>query len=448
MPSSALSQGVNTLADFITNTSGQCKWKGQVLDRGGPLRALRIHEATLASVQMRNETLATIAKLREPLDPVLAMQDRVAMAYEPLRSHESLVSNAVAEMVALSARQDEALRLALGPLRDFESLRLAELLQTLAADADRISSIAVRAAASFRYPELNETSRVIADMLAKNDEAFERLSSYQDSIQSAMDAIQAPWIKAENALQSVSAFTDLHAMAADLARFAPFDGRLVRQLRGGLGDWRDHLALPEGVGDSLRLRSDFYVDRGFDPELTEFPNAVFEQTLERGQLRQPIPPIDDPFIEEVPSPDDANNDGLVRTNWAHDRITRLELHVRVLIEREMKAVVGDNWIRQRVPGPMRDAWAAKRGKAIQAGEKPLDLIHYADFTDYRVLIERRDNWNEVFKPVFGRKEDIRESWQRLFPIRIATMHARLISQDDELLLVVETKRILKAIGVL
>ena len=39
-----------------------------------------------------------------------------------------------------------------------------------------------------------------------------------------------------------------------------------------------------------------------------------------------------------------------------------------------------------------------------------------------------------------------ESFQRLFPVRIATMHARLINWDDELLLLVETKRVLRAIG--
>ena len=51
----------------------------------------------------------------------------------------------------------------------------------------------------------------------------------------------------------------------------------------------------------------------------------------------------------------------------------------------------------------------------------------------------------MFKPVFGRAEDVRESFQRLFPVRITTMHARLITRDDELLLLVETKRVLKAI---
>jgi len=54
----------------------------------------------------------------------------------------------------------------------------------------------------------------------------------------------------------------------------------------------------------------------------------------------------------------------------------------------------------------------------------------------------------VFKAIFRRKESVRESWQRLYPIRLSTMHACLISQDDELYLAAEVKRILMAIGVL
>jgi hypothetical protein len=42
---------------------------------------------------------------------------------------------------------------------------------------------------------------------------------------------------------------------------------------------------------------------------------------------------------------------------------------------------------------------------------------------------------------FRREEDVRESFQRLHPLRIATMHARLLTQDDEVFLSVEVNRI-------
>lgn len=47
-------------------------------------------------------------------------------------------------------------------------------------------------------------------------------------------------------------------------------------------------------------------------------------------------------------------------------------------------------------------------------------------------------------PVHLPFEDSGESFQ--FPLRIATTHARLIKSDDELLLLVEMRRTLRAIG--
>ena len=62
-----------------------------------------------------------------------------------------------------------------------------------------------------------------------------------------------------------------------------------------------------------------------------------------------------------------------------------------------------------------------------------------------LVICRRDNWRQVFSPYFERAETVRESFQRLYPIRLDTMHARPITQDDELLLYVETKRLMQRI---
>jgi hypothetical protein len=113
----------------------------------------------------------------------------------------------------------------------------------------------------------------------------------------------------------------------------------------------------------------------------------------------------------------------------------------------MKAAFGEHWIKHRVPGEMRKSWQDKRQKAQDNGGKNWSLIAYADFTDYETIITRNDNWSAVFKSVFDRPELVRESFQRLYPIRLCTMHARIITQDDELYLHVETMRLLKAIGV-
>jgi Swt1-like HEPN len=95
---------------------------------------------------------------------------------------------------------------------------------------------------------------------------------------------------------------------------------------------------------------------------------------------------------------------------------------------------------------MLEEWREKKEKALKAGQPEFALIQYADFSDYKVIIERADNWAKAFKPVFQRQDDVRESLQRLYPVRIATAHARPITREDALMLVVETTRLLKAIG--
>lgn len=99
-----------------------------------------------------------------------------------------------------------------------------------------------------------------------------------------------------------------------------------------------------------------------------------------------------------------------------------------------------------MPNGVYDQWQEKKKKGEQAGGKEWPLITYADFRDYVLIIGRSDNWKMVFQRFFGRLENVRESLQRLYPIRVSTMHARLISQNDELLLYSETRRLVKAIG--
>ena len=73
------------------------------------------------------------------------------------------------------------------------------------------------------------------------------------------------------------------------------------------------------------------------------------------------------------------------------------------------------------------------------------MTHYLDFTDYSRIIDKTDNWKEVFQPVFGQREGIKEALQRLQPLRLATMHARSVSTFELLNLLVESKRIAIAI---
>lgn len=108
-----------------------------------------------------------------------------------------------------------------------------------------------------------------------------------------------------------------------------------------------------------------------------------------------------------------NSDELLRNKTAFNRLQQFEMTIRRFIAAAMTAAFGDDWMIRQLPTGMLDSWKKKQQSAVKAGADPLHLIDYADFTDYLPIIERKDNWSRIFKSIFGRPEDIRESLQRL-----------------------------------
>ena len=110
----------------------------------------------------------------------------------------------------------------------------------------------------------------------------------------------------------------------------------------------------------------------------------------------------------------------------------------------MTGAFSDDWMDHRLPNGILDSWKQKQQSDLKTDVEVQPLIEYADFTDYQRIIELRLNWSTVFKQYSGRPEDTRESLQRLYPVRLASIHARIINTDDILLLMVETKRVVKS----
>lgn len=294
----------------------------------------------------------------------------------------------------------------------------------------------------FRRPELEEIGR-----LAQGAQCIGTLAAsvfgqgrLGGALEAAMGAMHSPWLNIEHVDRSARAFAQLQAIGQIVNECAPFGATLGRSLRPGLGDWRDRVTVPLDQFMDPAARSDFYIRQGFDPTLTDFTVRAFEESVDAAGLGEPCEPA--PSVEAENQIDD---DGFVRARTAFDRLQRFEIVLRRFIEKVMCATYGNGWMKHQLPNGMLDAWRAKRDAAVKAGAAECPLIEYADFADYRQIIERSDNWKAVFKPVFGRPEDVRESLQRLFPVRIATMHARIVTLDDELLLLVETKRVMRAI---
>ena len=295
-------------------------------------------------------------------------------------------------------------------------------------------------------PDISEFRGLAGDALVASKFSLGLPGGFSTALQEAMEQMRSPWLNMEHVLDSARGFAELQAVGASINAFAAFDDTVVLRLRTVLGDWRDAMPVLPSIADDLVARTTFYRERGVDPNLTDFPASAFDEGTVIARLKEPAPMLVEIYDFSIPARNEEEEGGFRRTNAAHDRLLRFETQLRRFIDEQMTAAFGGQWVKQRVPAPIRASWAEKSEAAAKSGGAKRPLISYADFTDYEAIICRNDNWNEVFRAVFVRQEAVRESLLRLYPVRLATMHARLITQEDQLLLYIETKRILKAMG--
>lgn len=345
-------------------------------------------------------------------------------------------------------RQRAMFRTLEGPFADLKCAGVFDRLSHLNSGMEHVTGFVAQIEAQYRFPEVLEQVRLLHDF--KASPAFEAFQKSQDSmagLKSAMEAMRSPWLDSQNILKSLSGFSELQGIGSILNNVGSFEDVASERLRIGLGDWRDPITWPKDIFTDYEARSHFYEDRGFNPELTDFPSEAFEESLEIADLTGKPPALITEYGAPVPpSENEEEEDGFFRTNRAHDRLSRLESQIRWFIDTLLTKQYGSDWPKHRLPNGLYDKWQDKREKSENAGRPSFPLISYCDFTEYELIICKRDNWKEVFSVFFVRQENVRESFQRLHPLRIDTMHARLITQDDELFLFVEIKRLMNVIG--
>ena len=335
----------------------------------------------------------------------------------------------------------------IGPVADLKNLGFFEApkdyLQELGINQEILSSFNAR----FCLPDLTETARIESIFRASEGaKAFAALAAPSLNVQRAMESMRSPWMEIANPTASASAFAAIQEMGSALSRVRAYDADLSSALRLELGDWRQPVDWPVAIFVDLEARSTFYASLGVNTALTNMPTPAFRETLGIANLWAPPPVLIERYkgngLEE---PEDGEEAGFARTNEAHNRLQRLESQLRKFIDDLMTLEAGPNWPKHRLNPAILAKWREKKERAQRHTDTDLPLIAYADFRDYEQVICRKDNW-KIFEVYFERPEGIRESFQRLYPVRIDTMHSRLITQDDELFLLVECKRLMGAMS--
>ena len=390
------------------------------------IRAIRVTQNAL-----RNAALADLVVSRSIADATRSLTDDLALR----------------TIVADQQRIRTVARLATGPLEEMRLDGMFKRMSQFSQEMQRITNSVAVHSAQFRVPDLAVEAGILTDIASGVSETLKRYGQQEESFRRAIQSMHRPWIDMQDELRSIQGMAALQGIGHAVRKMRPFSPDLNRALRIDLGDWRDPITYNSEILEDLGARSDHYMERGFNPALTDFPAPTFKEGLDVTRLDHERPTLVAVYGEPVAASDDnEEEEGFGRTNKAHDWLFRLETHVRRFIDDEMTTAYGFDWPKRQLPSGLYDRWMEKQKKARRGGAQEGRLIAYADFTDYIRIISRRDNWR-VFKPVFGRLEDVRESFQRLYPIRLDTMHARPITQDDELLLYVEVRRLVRVMTV-
>lgn len=298
----------------------------------------------------------------------------------------------------------------------------------------------------FRVPLPLEATRLLDDYhLGSVAKLVQQECAFMLDQQRLVEAIKTPWLHSVETARSVSAMIELQSIGNALTTMKGFDTRFTAALRKDLGDWRDKITFPEtGLSDPV-ARTEFYIDRGFNQSLTDFPDTAFHQSLDLAGLGAESLDLA-LYGEVIPQSGNSEEVGLQRTNRCHDRLQRFERRLRQFIDKEMTAQYGPKWPRRLAPETF-EKWEFKKQRAENESNGAIfSFIDFADFTDYETIICRQDHWREIFGKRLKRKESVRESLQRLQPIRIATMHSRIVTKEDELYLVAEILRLIGAIN--
>lgn len=304
-------------------------------------------------------------------------------------------------------RNTETIRAILGPLEELRRAGISDSAIGKAAQLSEAFQALTDYKARFRLPEISEAAQLIGQLDTSG--LTTNIRHFQDSgleFQKAMEAMRTPWLDMQNRLQSLAGFVEMQNIGIALRSLPTFGEKFTDQLRMSLGDWRGTIHWPENIFSDALARSEFYVGKGFDPRLTDFPAEAFREGIGiAGLAGRPVSLLREYEGENGGDDDDvAETRGFKRTNAAHDRLLRFETQLRKFIEQQMRAAFGDDWIKHRVPGEIWQRWLEKQELARQRGETAHPLIAYADFTDYVPIITRKDNWNALFQAVFRRAD--------------------------------------------
>lgn len=111
----------------------------------------------------------------------------------------------------------------------------------------------------------------------------------------------------------------------------------------------------------------------------------------------------------------------------------IEVGLREFIIQSLEATWGPRWWKERLPGDVLEEY--RKGREYEQNIDwcqlvPHHPIYYIEFPNLKKIIDRKDNWKDIFSAIFKRKERLINTLSELEPIRNKIAHNRKATAED------------------
>ena len=313
-------------------------------------------------------------------------------------------------------------------LRPLESMKIQEAL-----GARLLDSVNVWEALG---PQLLESVNTqLARMVEPWRTAFASISDWEASLTARMATLQTQWALRDSLDQSVVGFAHLSRLSDAIHTEEPYSESVGELISDELGD-----GVEVEQDDSPTSYDTEAIEAGLNPALIAFPPPAYPEVVIAAGFNLRLAPSPIPQAVKSADPDAV----LDPTHWRI--LTEIEQRLRNIVEKHLRDLEGEKWMKRRVPEQVRKRWLERQEEDRQAGRSVYPPIQYADFMDLAEVIGRADNWRETFEPIFQNRDDLMVSFRRLHPVRNALAHSRPLERAAVLTLVSEATRIFNALG--
>jgi len=132
----------------------------------------------------------------------------------------------------------------------------------------------------------------------------------------------------------------------------------------------------------------------------------------------------------------------------YQKLKELETSIRLFIQEKLENI-SKNWWKERIPSDVQE----KAKQNLQKSQSPWPWVtdenrspvFYIDFPDYAKIMQRKDNWNEIFSKIFKDQSVIFSKLKELENIRNKIAHTRPLNAQESTTLELYTSQILKVV---